>query len=93
METICEHPLIEKNNLNTRIMNILARRQFATRIEDNLFEVNWESIRRYRGHISLIGVASKKKIDQWLEEVDTIYRLPDCPICKKFHEHNHGGLA
>lgn len=24
---------------------------------------------------------------------DGAYALPECPICRKFHEHNHGGLA
>ena len=26
-------------------------------------------------------------------QADGAYALPECPICRKFHEHNHGGLA
>lgn len=26
-------------------------------------------------------------------QADGAYALPECPVCRKFHEHNHGGLA
>src|SRR5690349_9263578 len=56
-------------------------------------------------HCGGFGVKSYERLSEWLAVVEERYPeliteefapkqtvvLPECPTCRKFHEHNHGG--
>jgi hypothetical protein len=86
--------------MNTRVLFQLRRAGFLNNYPDERTEVQVDWIRLSNKDlcsIRMIGKKSEAIIKGWLEQIEYIkerqYIIPECPICKAFHEHNHGGLT
>lgn len=96
MHLICLNPPIKFSLENDRIIRKLFIAKLAI-IRGGYYEVNWDEIKRIRikgGRIQRIGKKYGAIVDAWMElaKPDN-YSASECPICRKFHEHNHGGLT
>lgn len=82
-------PLVR--HLNTRITNALMRSEMSLSdvitLADKRSAVHWG--------IRNIGYKSQEKIKKVVATLSYVYVKQgelECPICKKFHNHGHGGL-
>jgi hypothetical protein len=98
-DLICMNPPIARSNLHLRILHALARGGCARELRRGFFTVDWEKAQEmFPHHLRNIGPGSWEMIAAWAgasrdgREAGGQFALPECPICRRFHENNHGGL-
>jgi hypothetical protein len=93
-----DKPFIPRSQLNTLLVNNLVRKGYAKYSGDELM-FDWFAINANKDNLWRtvnFGAKSQAAVTQWLKDIEINYpellKLPECPICKTFHLHNHGGL-